>query len=197
MADLSTRTNHLEGRLSGHLVVSHANSTDWRTVNGLGRAQLRDGLIWEMPFFGVLSPALDAVVPGLGSSRMSEGSARFAITNGVIFSDSLEMRSLTMRLQYTGTVDLEERVEARVTADLLRDTWVVGRVISLALWPVSKLFEYKITGTLSQPKSDPVYIIPKIIMLPLHPIGTLGSLFQSDLSGNTNAPLASPKALGK
>ena len=192
MADLSTRTNHLEGRLSGHLAITDANSTDWRTVNGRGRVQLRDGLIWEIPIFGVLSPALDSVLPGLGSSRVSEGSARFAITNGVIYSDTLEMRSLTMRLQYVGTVDLQEHVDARVTAELLRDTWVVGRVVSLALWPVSKIFEYKITGTLDQPKSDPVYLVPKILLMPLHPIRTLEGLFPGE-SGSTNAPPAVSK----
>jgi hypothetical protein len=187
MADLSTRTNHLEGRLNGQLIITEANSTDWRTVGGRGRVQLRDGLIWEMPVFGVLSPALDAIVPGLGSSRVSEGTARFAMTNGVIYSDTLEMRSLTMRLQYAGTVDLQERVDARITAELLRDTWVVGRILSLALWPVSKIFEYKVTGTLAEPKSEPVYILPKILLLPLHPFRTLEDLLPAG-TGGTNAP---------
>jgi hypothetical protein len=187
MGDLSTRTNHLEGRVSGELLITNANSTDWRTVDGRGRVQLRDGLIWEIPIFGLLSPVLDSIVPGLGSSRVNEGSARFIITNGVIYSDTLEMRSPTMRLEYAGAVDLQQRVDARVTAELLRDTWVVGRVISLALWPVSKLFEYKITGTLAQPKSDPVYMLPKLLLLPLHPIRTVEGLFPGELS-STNAP---------
>jgi hypothetical protein len=119
----------------------------------------------------------------LGNSRATEASAKFAITNGVIFSDSLEIRSTMMRLQYTGTVDLKENVNARVTAQLLRDTWVVGPLVSTALWPVSKLFEYRVTGTLKNPKSEPVYV-PKILLMPLRPLRSLeelipGSLFSS------------------
>jgi len=88
-----------------------------------------------------------------------------------------------MRLQYNGTVDLQSRVKARVTAQLLRDTWVVGPLLSTALWPVSKLFEYKITGTLQRPQTKPVYI-PKILLTPLHPFRSLQDIL-NDI--NTNA----------
>ena len=60
-----------------------------------------------------------------------------------------------------------------VTAQLLRDTWVVGPLVSTVLWPVSKLFEYHITGSLKDPKSEPIYVLPKLLLLPLHPIRTL------------------------
>ncbi len=122
MADVSTRTNHLEGRIKGRLVITNANSADRCSWNGKGAVQLRDGLIWEIPIFGVLSPVLDSILPGLGSSRASEGTAKFVITNGVIYSDTLEIRSLLFRLQYVGTVNMDQRVNARVEAGLLRDT---------------------------------------------------------------------------
>ncbi|MGD0745616.1 MAG: hypothetical protein ABSA45_10715, partial [Verrucomicrobiota bacterium] len=72
-------------------------------------------------------------------------------------------------------VDLKENVNARVTAQLLRDTWVVGPLVSTALWPVSKLFEYHVTGTLRNPKPEPVYV-PKLLLMPLHPLRSLGEL---------------------
>jgi hypothetical protein len=90
----------------------------------------------------------------------------------VIYSNPLEIRSAMMRLEYVGTVDLRQNVNARVTARLLRNTWMIGPVVSTVLWPVSKLFEYRVTGTLKNPKSDPVYV-PKLLLLPLHPIRTL------------------------
>jgi hypothetical protein len=121
---------------------------------------------------------LNTVSPGLGNSRATEASAKFAITNGVIYSDSLEIRSTMMRLQYAGTVDLKQNVNARVTARLLRDTWVVGPLVSTALWPVSKLFEYHVTGTLKNPRSVPVYI-PRFLLMPLRPIRSLEELFPS------------------
>jgi len=178
--DWSSPTNHLEGRLSGRFVMTSANSEDWRTWNGYGQTDLRDGLIWDVPIFGILSPVLNTIMPGLGSSRATDATAQFGMTNGVAFSDDLEMRSTMMRLQYAGTVDMQSHVNALVTAQLLRDTWVVGPLLSTALWPVSKLFEFKITGTLQQPQTQPVYI-PKVLLTPLHPFRSL-----EDMLNETN-----------
>ncbi|HTQ49165.1 MAG TPA: hypothetical protein VMJ12_00545, partial [Candidatus Acidoferrales bacterium] len=157
-----------------------------RTWDGFGHANLGDGLLWDIPIFGVLSPVLNTVSPGLGNSRATEASARFVSTNGVMRSDSLEIRSTMMRLQYSGTVDMQENVNARITAQLLRDTWVVGPLVSTALWPVSKLFEYHVTGTLKNPKSEPVYV-PKLLLMPLHPFRSLEELFPYS-NFSTNLP---------
>jgi hypothetical protein len=77
-------------------------------------------------------------------------------------------------------------VDARVEAELLRDTWIIGRVVSLALWPVTKMLEYEITGTLDQPKSEPVYI-PRLLLMPLSPFQTLEDLLTIE-PRDTNAP---------
>jgi hypothetical protein len=169
MNDLDPHTNRLEGLLTGRWTVAQGNTADGRSWQGNGHANLRDGFIWEIPVFGILSPTLDKIAPGLGSSRASEGTANFVMSQGRIHSDDLEIRASGARLEYRGDVDLEGRVDARVEAELLRDTWVVGRMLSLALWPVSKIFEYKITGTLNEPKMEPLYLVPKLILMPLHP----------------------------
>lgn len=187
LADLSARTNHLEGWLSGRLIVTNANSANSNSWQGYGRVRLRDGLIWEIPIFGVLSKPLDSLIPGLGNSRFTEGSARFSITNSVIFSDNLEMRAPAMRLQYQGTVGLDGQVNARIEAELLRDTWLIGRVVSLVLWPVTKMLEYRVTGNLSNPKAEPLYMPARLLFIPLHPLQTLEGLFTSD-APKTNAP---------
>jgi hypothetical protein len=186
MADLFPQTKNLEGHISGRLVVTRANADDLRSWEGYGHAELRDGLIWAIPIFGVFSKPLDAIVPGLGASRVSDGTATYVITNGVIFSDNLVMRAPTMRLKYKGTTDFEGRVAARVEAELLRDAWVVGRLVSLALWPVTKMMEYKVSGTLDNPKTEPIYI-PKVLLIPLHPIRTIEELLTSE-TATTNAP---------
>ena len=183
---LATPTNRLEGTLNGWLVVTHGDSRNWRTWDGYGRGNLRDGLIWDIPIFGILSPVLNVVSSGLGNSRATDASARFTLTNGVIYSDTLKIHSTMMQLEYTGTVDLDQNVNARVTAQLLHNTWVVGPLVSKVLWPVSKLFEYRVTGTLQHPKKEPVYV-PKILLWPLHPIRTIEEMLPGGDSG-TNAP---------
>lgn len=181
-------TNQLRGALSGNVMVTKANSSDWRTWNGYGQARLQDGLLWNAPIFGMMSPVLNTLTPGLdiGNSRATDGNGRFTMTNGVIFTDSLEIRSLAMRLDYVGTVDLEENVRARVKAELLRNTPVIGSLVSTVLMPVSKVFECEVTGTLDQPKITPLYIpFPKVLSAPLHPIRTVEQIFSAP---PTNTP---------
>ena len=176
---LSPSTNHLEGLLAGQLVVTNASTENWRTLSGHGWVKLHDGLLWDIPIVSILSPVLNTVSPGLGNSRATEASARFVITNGMIYTDSLEIRSTMTRLEYSGTIDLQQNVNAHVTAHLLRDTWMVGPLVSTVLWPVSKLFEYRVTGPLQAPKSVPVYVLPRLLLFPLHPIRTLEEIIPS------------------
>jgi hypothetical protein len=187
--DVFGRTNTLDGFLTGNLVVTNANVEDPNSMRGYGFAELRDGFIWDIPIFGALSPALDSLMPGLGSSRASAGSATFTVTNGIIHSDNLEIRSPTLRMQYRGNIDFDGRLNARVEAELLRDVWLIGPVMSTIFWPVSKVFEYKVTGSLGQPKLDPVYFVPKIVQVPLHPLRTLKGMISEDTSrSTTNSP---------
>jgi hypothetical protein len=183
-ADLSTNKNNLEGRLSGDVFVTNASSADWRSWNGAGSAQVQDGLLWDVPMFAFMSPVLNTVSPGLGNSRAKDAAARFIITNGVITTDSLLIRSTTMRLQYAGTVDLQQNVNARVTAQLLRNLPMIGAMVSWVLSPVGKIFECHVTGQLGEPVVTPIYI-PKILLVPLHPFRSLEELFTSPA---TNAP---------
>jgi hypothetical protein len=183
MNDLTSPTNNLDGQMNVNLVVTDGHTENPLSWNGYGDAQLRDGLIWSIPIFGVLSKPLDAIVPGVGNSRLSSATASFVISNSVIHSRDLEMRSPAMRLQYRGTVDFDGQVQARVTAEPLRGTPVLGPVVNVALWPVTRLFQYKITGTLADPKPEPVYI-PKIL---LSPFKTLEEFFTPS-PGFTNTP---------
>jgi hypothetical protein len=192
MADLSARTNHLDGLLSGTLNIAKANSADWRNTEGNGAIELRDGLLWDIPVFGIFSDVLNGITPGLGSSRASAAACNFTITNGVIRSDDLELRSPAMRLQYDGTVDLQGHVDARVEASLLRDMPLFGPLVSTVLWPMEKLFEYKVSGNLREPKIEPLFFIPRIVLLPFHPFRTLKSLMADETNlSSTNAPSTS------
>jgi hypothetical protein len=182
MADLSPKTNVPEGRLSGTLVITNANTADDQILDGYGTVELKDGLIWDIPIFGVFSPILDGIVPGLGHSRAGAAKGTFVITNAVIRSDDLQIHAPAMRLAYKGTVDMHERVDARVEAELLRDVWLVGPVMRATLWPFTKMFEYKVTGTLDEPKTEPLRPVTKMILTPLqipfHPWRSLKGLFQ-------------------
>ncbi len=181
------KTNRLEGMLHGQMTLESGNTSDLKTMRGNGRVNLRDGLLWDVPLFGVLSPMLNAILPGSGNSRAREASAKFVVRDGIVYTDDLAVRSATMRLQYQGAVDFQQRLDARVEADLLRDTWLVGKMISVALSPLSKLFEYRVTGTLAKPESEPVYI-PNFLMMTLRPFHTIKKALGSEKHETSAAP---------
>ncbi len=186
LGDLVLGTNHLEGRLTGNLDITRANTSDFKSWNGGGQLDLRDGLIWEIPIFGIFSPVLDTFQKGWGQSRVDRGNATYTITNGVIHSDSLVFRSSAVELQYRGKVDFSGHVDATVQAQLLRGMPLVGPLLSLALSPFTKLFEYKVSGTLADPKSEPLYDVTKLLMIPLNPVQTFRDMVPGQISAPTN-----------
>jgi len=176
MKDLSTKTNNLEGIIRGNLQITSANTGNLKSWNGRGMAEIKDGLIWDFPVFGVFSPMLNAFFPGMGNSRARDGAASYIITNSVIYTADLEINATAMRMRFNGTIDFDRRIEGRMEAELLRNVPGIGLVISKILWPVTKIFEYKITGTLEQPRTEPLYLIPKVILFPFQPIKTIKDL---------------------
>jgi hypothetical protein len=168
MIDLGRKTNNVQGALDVELHITGADSDDWRSWQGSGRVEVRNGFLWDFPIFGFVSPVLNTFSPGLGNSAISAGHATFTIDDSVVQTSDLELKSPALRLDYTGSVDFQGKVDARMQAEILRDAWGVGRVVSALLWPISKAFAYRISGTVYHPKSEPVYI-PKALLHILHP----------------------------
>jgi hypothetical protein len=150
--------------------------------------------LWDIKIFGAFSPILNAIAPGSGDSRAREASASFIITNGVLSTDDLEIRSSGFRLLYRGTIDAKKCLNAHVEANLLRDTPLFGHLLSWMLTPVDKIFEYRVTGTLNKPVTKPLYI-PKPFLVMLRPFHSLRELLPPPSPAKSNsAPGSSPAA---
>ncbi len=179
MADLTTPTNNLEGRLNATLIVDSLDTSDMDSWQGHGWAELNHGFLWATPLFGLFSPLLNSFRPGLGDSRATAGTATYTITNSVIRTQDLSIRTSAMRLNYDGTVDFQGRLAATVEAELMRDSWVLPRLVGWVMTPLTKLFVYKVTGTLTEPEMKPLHV-PKFLLAPLQPVQTLKELFGPD-----------------
>ncbi|MGH7977745.1 MAG: AsmA-like C-terminal region-containing protein [Limisphaerales bacterium] len=177
--DLNTRSNHLEhleGQVDGHFVVTSGYSQDWRSCNGYGQVTLHNGLLWDVPVFGGLSPALNQISPGLGNSRARDASAQFFMTNGVIATDDLKIHTTMMVLQCNGTVDLKGGLNAHFTAEPLHDIPIISQVMTPLSWTVGEIFEFKVTGTWNKPRIRLLHLPSKVFTFMLHPIHSLESL---------------------
>ncbi len=179
MMDILPKTNRLEGRATAVVNIDSANSWETNSWQGHGWIKLEEGFLWDFPLFGVFSPILNGLSPGSGQGRFSQGQGHFVLTNSVLRSDDLELRSSAVRLHYSGILRLDTTLEARMEADLLKDAPLVGPVLNLALAPFTRLFGYRVTGKLAKPETEPIYI-PRLLMVPLHPFRTLKNLFSND-----------------
>ena len=120
--------------------------------------------------FGIFSPVLDQMAPGLGASKFSKGTGDFKIINSIVKTRNLELKSPLVRLQYKGDVDFEGKIDAGVVAEPLRDAWVIGSVLgpvlNLALSPIERMLKFRVTGTLNKPEMELKHI-PKILLVPV------------------------------
>jgi len=173
MPDIGYPTNKLEGVLNGELIVRSARTTDPKSWQGEGAVRMRDGLLWDIPMFGALSSALNTLIPGLGNSRAKEAIGTYVITNSIITSHNLEVRATAMRMNFSGWMDFDGQMDSKVEAELLRDVPALGWLVSKVFWPITKLFEYRVTGSVGHPKMEPLYIASKILLMPFHPFKTL------------------------
>jgi hypothetical protein len=189
--ELTSKNSKLEGMLDGHLVLSSPFDASETNLFGGGWLHVHNGLLWDIKIFGVFSPILNAIAPGSGNSRARQATADFIITNGVLFTDNLEIHSSGFRLLYRGTVDSRKRLNARVEANLLRDTPLFGYFLGWMLTPLDKLFEYRVTGTLQKPITRPLYI-PKVFTAMLHPFKALKETRPPPASAPVPAPAPSP-----
>ncbi len=171
------KTNVARGNFDLDLAIRSARTSDLWTWNGDGRAELRNGLLWDVPIFGFLSPVLNAVAPGLGNNRAKHAAATFTITNGVFHTRDLDIACPPAKLLYRGSIDLEQRVQAKVEGQVLTDFPAFGPLFGLLLRPLTKLMEFRVTGTLSDVEAEPVYV-PKFILLPLQPFKVIRQIFK-------------------
>ena len=165
--------------------ITSANTEDDKSWFGNGQVSLRDGLIWEIPVFGVVSSFLETFSKGLGTARISTASADFILTNSVIRSDNLDLRSSTVRLLYRGTVDFNLKTDAIVDADVGHEPPLVGPIFTVISMPFSRLFETRVTGTINDPKYEPLRL-GKLLSTVIHPWRSLKELMPGD--SGTNSP---------
>jgi hypothetical protein len=150
-----------KGVMSGRYAMK-AQLGDERNMTGDGSIRVEDGNVLAIPIFGPLSEVVNKILPGVGYESARLGRADFTIANQKVATQNLEIDGSGFTMFgaggiafLTGEMDLTVRINAR-------------GVPGLVLFPVSKLFEYVATGTVSDPRWRPK-LIPKEFMAILDP----------------------------
>jgi hypothetical protein len=130
----STGVLNAQGHFAGKLGVM-------TSMVGKGSAHVDDGDITSIPLLGSLTP----LIPGLLAADAAHGD--FAISDGFIRTDNLEITSETMALLGSGNynfvndkLDLNMRVNTRVP------------LVNMITYVASKIFEFHASGTMKDPQ---------------------------------------------
>jgi hypothetical protein len=180
IADLSNPTNRLEGSLTGDIHLTSANTGYWDSWQGHGNIILTNAILWDIPVFGVVSPIMNRILPGLnlGNSRAKEAAGKFVMTNSIIHTSDMIIQSPPARLYYDGTIDFDANINARVQAKMFRDKFLMTRLLDAFTAPITKILEHRVTGTLANPKTSPINELPKIFLAPLKPLQAVSDILK-------------------
>jgi len=135
------KVDDVSGVLSGKLAVRGVIDR-LATLDGTGRAEIRQGNILKIPIFGGLSALMNVIIPNLGYARAENAATDFVIENGVVRWKDLALKSTTFAMICSGDYNMDRDrldVDARVN---------MRGPVGFMLFPVSKLFEYHGTGPL-------------------------------------------------
>lgn len=142
-----------EGRMSGTYAFN-AKLRDPGSMKGEGSIRVEDGHVLAIPLFGPLSEIISAVIPGAGHDSARLATADFTVANNRISTKNLDIEGEGFGMFGEGSVgfpkgdlDMSIRINAK-------------GIPGIVLFPVSKLFEYVSTGTMSDPQWRPK-IVPK------------------------------------
>ena len=124
-------------------------------MRGDGSMRVEEGRVFAIPILGPLSEIINKIIPGAGFQAARLATADFTVGDEKISTKNLKVEGAGFSLFGTGDIyfvadkmNMSVRLNAR-------------GLPGLVLFPVSKLFEYVATGSLSKPEWRPK-IIPRL-----------------------------------
>lgn len=142
-----------KGTLSGRYNFTARTGNETK-MKGEGSIKVENGHVLAIPVLGPLSDIISKIIPGAGYQTAREATADFTIADEKINTKNLAIEGAGFSLYGYGDIyfmkdkmDLSVRLNAR-------------GIPGIVLFPVSKLFEYVSTGSVSKPEWRPK-IIPR------------------------------------
>ncbi|MDF3130668.1 AsmA-like C-terminal region-containing protein [Kiritimatiellaeota bacterium B1221] len=149
-----------KGRLSLELnlmgmVKDSETLSRFDSLAGVGRMEIKEGSLFRVPLLLGLSQILSKIVSGFGYASQSDFSADFEIGKGKVWSKELFLQGNVLSIAGPGSYSFADRkISADLKIHLLKDG-ILSDALKLILWPIRKLIEVQLTGTLDHPDWQP------------------------------------------
>ena len=127
------------------------------TMKGGGSIRVKDSQIFSLPVFGELSALMKKVIPGLGFVlSQSDVKTEFTIAEGKVTTEKILIEGDVLSMSGKGSYAFTGDVAFDVQLRLMKAHTVVGKLMRLITYPISKLFEFRLRGTMDEPRWYPV-----------------------------------------
>lgn len=146
--------SRLDGRLYGNIdLAGRLGKGQGKTATGQGYVNIKRGTLYRVPLFGGFTEAMASAIPGVDFvTRQTDVRAPFEVQDGRIVSRDIQVEGDVLSLTGRGSATLDGGLDFTVQVRPLKDKTLVGTALRAVAYPISKLFEYRLQGTLSAPR---------------------------------------------
>ena len=138
------------GRVSGYIGPEMGPS-----VVGAGQMDIRNGLLFQTKLFSGLTAILSKILPDFNWFAQTDASGDYAIRNSRIYSRNIQLEGTIFGVKAAGNYSFPGELDYRVEVQLLRDG-MLAKLVRLATMPVTRLLEFRLTGTFEEPRWRPL-----------------------------------------
>jgi hypothetical protein len=149
------QTNVIVGTFSGHVnLTGLIGEGQGKTAVGTGAVSIVEGELSKVRLLGGLSSLLNAVVPGLGLASQTAFLSNFNIEKGRAMTKDAMLMGSVISVRAEGAYYFDQRLKFIVEVKPLRKGDIAA-LLRFFMSPITKLFEFNVSGTLKDPKWRP------------------------------------------
>jgi hypothetical protein len=126
---------------------------------GSGHAEIRNGLLFQTKLFSGLTAILSKLLPDFTLFAQTDARGTYLIRNSRVTSKDIELQGTVFSVKAAGDYFFGGGLDYRVEVQLLRGG-PVAALVRLATLPVTRLLEFRLTGSFEDPKWRPVNLNP-------------------------------------
>jgi hypothetical protein len=151
--DTPLKKYKIDGKLSS-TALFEGSFADLHNFKGKGGIQIKEGRLWELDLLKGLGGIL--LIPEYKDIVFNEAGMNFAVNNGLVTTDNLQLLSKSLTLYGRGNLDFNQNINLILTPDFNND--VIAGSSSLKkgataiIAQTEKFMSVDVTGTLAHPQ---------------------------------------------
>ena len=159
-ASIGKPAGELRGTLDGTARVGgYVGKGTGPTAVGAGHVDIHNGLLFQTKLFSGLSAILSKILPDFTLFAQTDASGNYTIRNSRVASRDIQLKGTVFSVKAAGNYAFDTSLDYRVEVQLLR-SGPVAAIVRLATLPVTRLLEFRLTGTFEDPHWSPLNLNP-------------------------------------